>query len=72
MMCPAIENPTSSKSQTLIYFLHAKNLSAAEIRFELCVFYSLNVMSEGAVRQWYRKFKGGWTNVHSEDVNSHL
>jgi hypothetical protein len=25
------------------------------------------VMSEGTVRQWCRKFKDGWTNIHGEE-----
>jgi hypothetical protein len=51
MMCPAIDNPTSSKICTVTRFFHAKDLSAAEIHCELCVVvYSQNVMSEGSGR----------------------
>jgi hypothetical protein len=30
-MCPAIDNPTSCEIRAAIHFLHAKNMSAAEI-----------------------------------------
>jgi hypothetical protein len=36
MMCPAIENPASCEIQAVIRFLHAKNMSVAEIHCELC------------------------------------
>jgi hypothetical protein len=31
MMCPAIDNPASCEIHDVIRFLHAKNMSAAEI-----------------------------------------
>jgi hypothetical protein len=67
MMCRAINNPTSCKIRSVISFLHAKNMSAAEFLRELCVVYSQNVMSEGTVRQWCTVFKDGCTNVHDEE-----
>jgi hypothetical protein len=51
MVCPAIDNPTSCKICAVTCFLHAKNVSAAEIHPELCAVYGQNVMSEGTVRQ---------------------
>jgi hypothetical protein len=51
MTCPAIDNPASCKICAVIRFLHAKNMSVAEIHRELCAAYSQNVMSEGTVRQ---------------------
>jgi hypothetical protein len=50
-MCPVIDNPISCKIRAVIRFLHAKNMSPAEIHCELCVVYDQNVMSEGTVRQ---------------------
>jgi hypothetical protein len=52
MLCPAIDNPDSS----VIRFLHAKSMSAAEIHHKLCAIYGKNIMNEGTVRQWYRMF----------------
>jgi hypothetical protein len=67
-MCPAIDNPASCEISALSRFLHAKNISAAEICRELCAVCGQNIMNEGTVRQWCRMFKdGGRTNVHSED-----
>jgi hypothetical protein len=34
-MCPAIDNPTSCEIRAVIRFLHAKNMSDAEIHCEL-------------------------------------
>jgi hypothetical protein len=62
MMCPAIDNPASCEIRAVIRVLHAKNMSAAEIHNELCVFYGQNVMSEGMVREWCRMFKDGRAN----------
>jgi hypothetical protein len=65
MMCPAIGN--SCEIRSVIWFLHAKSMSAAEMHRELCkAVYSQNVMSEGTARQWCRMFKDGRTNVHGE------
>jgi transposase len=52
----------------IIRFLHAKNMSAAEIHHELCAaVYGQNVMSEGSVRQGCKKFKRGRINVQYEE-----
>jgi hypothetical protein len=66
MICSAIDNPTSCKICAVIRFLNAKNMSAAEVRQELCVVYGQNVMSERTLRQWYRMFKDGRENFHDE------
>jgi hypothetical protein len=48
----AIDNHSSCEIQAVIHFLHARNMSAAEIHRELCALYGQNVMSEGTVGQW--------------------
>jgi hypothetical protein len=63
-VCPAIDKPTSYGIHAVI---HAKNMSAVEIRRELCMVYGQNVMGEGTVRQWCRMFKDGRTGVHNEE-----
>jgi hypothetical protein len=65
-MCPAIDNPISCEICAVTCFLHAKNMSAAEIHPELCTVYGQNVMSEGTVRQWCRMFKAGQANKCSQ------
>jgi hypothetical protein len=67
MMRPVIDNPASCEIRAVIRFLNGKNMSAAEIHHELCVFYGQNVMSEGTVRQWCRMFKDGQTALHGEE-----
>jgi hypothetical protein len=67
MMCPTIENPASSEIRGVIRFLHAKNISAAEIHRELCAVCPQYVMSEGTVRHWCRMFRDGPTDVHDEE-----
>jgi transposase len=69
-MCHAIDNPASCEIRSAIRFLHAKNMSAAEIHRELCAaVYGQNVTSEGTVRQRCRMFENGRTNVHDEKRN---
>jgi hypothetical protein len=66
-MCPAIDTPTSCEIHAVIRFLHAKNMSAAEIHHKLCTVYGQNVMSERTVRQLCRMFKDGRINLHDEE-----
>jgi hypothetical protein len=49
LLCPAIDNPASREIRAVIRFLHAKNMSVAEIRSELCIFYGQNVVNEASV-----------------------
>jgi hypothetical protein len=68
MICPAIDNPASCEVRAANRFLHAKNMSAAEVHRELyTVVYCQNIMSEGTVRQCCRRFRDGRTNVHHEE-----
>jgi hypothetical protein len=67
MMFPATDNHANCEIHAVIHFLHAKNMSAAEIHHELCEVYGQNVMSEGPVRQQCRMSKNGRTNVHDEE-----
>jgi hypothetical protein len=67
MMRPAIDNPAGCEIRPVIRFLHANNMSAADIHRELCAVYGENVMCEGTMRQWCRMFKDKRTNVHDEE-----
>jgi hypothetical protein len=52
ILCSAIGNPTSCEIPYVIRFLHAKNMSSADIHHELrAAVHGQNVMSEGIVRQ---------------------
>jgi hypothetical protein len=65
-MCTVIDNPTNCEICTVIHFLHAKNMDAAEIHHELCAaVYSQNVITGGTVRQCSKI--GKRTNVHDEE-----
>jgi transposase len=68
-MCAAIDNLAKSEIRAVvILILQAKNMSAAEIRRELCTaIYCRSVMSEGTVRQCCRMFQDGRTNIHDEE-----
>jgi hypothetical protein len=45
-------------------------MSAKKIHRQLCTaVYGQNAMSEGTVRQLYRMFKNGRTNVHDEELS---
>jgi hypothetical protein len=67
MMCPATDNHASCEIRAVVnHFLHAKNITAAEIRRELCAaVYGQDVMSE----VWCRMFKDRRTDVHDEERN---
>jgi hypothetical protein len=52
MMCLEIDNPASCEIRTVIRFLHAKNMSVAEIHRELCAaVYDQNILTEETVRK---------------------
>jgi hypothetical protein len=50
MICHAMDNDASCDIRSIIRFLHAKNMSTAEIHCELCAVYDQNVINEGTVR----------------------
>jgi hypothetical protein len=60
-----IDNSASCEIRAVIHFIHAKNMSAAEIHCELCAVYVQNIMTEGNVRQWCRMFKDARANKRS-------
>ena len=66
-MDPLINSYAKCEVRSVIRFLTAKGLTAAEIHRQLTEVYGESVMSEGKVRQWCRSFKEGRSNVHDED-----
>jgi transposase len=67
MMFSAVDNRASCEIRVFIRFIHAKNMSTAEIHRELCAVNGQNVVSEGTVRQWCRMFNEGRLNVHDKE-----
>jgi transposase len=65
-MDTTIAAPASCEVRAVIRFLHTEGQSAAEIHRRLCRVYGDNVMSDSCVREWYRKFRDGRTDVHDE------
>ena len=63
-MAATIDAPAKCELQSVIRFLQAEGRSAAEIHHRMSKVYSENFMSDGSVREWCRKFKEGWTDVH--------
>jgi hypothetical protein len=59
MMYPTIDNPGSCEIRAVIRFIHAKNVSIAEILLKLFAVYCQNIMSEGNIRQWCRTCRVG-------------
>lgn len=66
-MFKIIESPAVCEMRSVIRFLTARNMSAADIHRQLCEVYGVKAMSEGKVRKWVREFKDGRENVHDED-----
>ena len=65
-MFKTINSPAAYEVRSVIRFLSARNLSAAEIHRQICEVYGDTVMSESKVRKWVREFKDGRDNVRDE------
>ncbi|GBN47585.1 hypothetical protein AVEN_216232-1 [Araneus ventricosus] len=62
-----IKNPTDCEIRSVIRFLNAKDVKAAEIRRQISEVYGENITSKGMIRKWVTSFKYGRTNVHDEN-----
>lgn len=51
---------------SVIDFLQVEGNSAAEIHHRMSQVYGENFLSHDVVREWWRKFKDCWTDVHKE------
>ena len=65
-LAATIDAPAKCELQSVIRFLQAEGCSAAEIHRRMSKVYGENFMSVDSVREWYRKFKEGRTDVHDE------
>ncbi|GFW83103.1 histone-lysine N-methyltransferase SETMAR [Trichonephila clavipes] len=65
-MFETIDQPADCEIRSVIRFLTAKNISAAEIHRQISDVYGPNAMSSSKVRKWVRAFKDGRENVHDE------
>ncbi|KAG8241095.1 hypothetical protein J6590_094493, partial [Homalodisca vitripennis] len=65
-MFKTIERPADCKIRSVIRFLTARNVSAADILRQINEVYGPNAMSDSKVRKWVRAFKDGRENVHDE------
>ncbi|GFV88001.1 HTH_48 domain-containing protein [Trichonephila clavipes] len=65
-MFKTIDQPADCEIRSVIRFLTAKNVSAAEIHRQISDVYGPNAMSSSNVRKWVRAFKGGRENVNDE------
>jgi transposase len=61
-----IERSDDCEIRSVIRFLNARNVKPADIHRQICEAYGENVMSDGLVRKWVRKFKEGRDSVHDE------
>ncbi|GBL88404.1 hypothetical protein AVEN_103051-1 [Araneus ventricosus] len=69
-MFKTIADPADCEVRSVILFLNAKKVKPAEIHRQLAETYGENVMTDGMVRKWVRKFNDGRTNVHDEARSS--
>ncbi|GBN59193.1 hypothetical protein AVEN_123360-1 [Araneus ventricosus] len=65
-MFKTIADPADCEVRSVLRFLNAKKVKPAEIHPQLVEIYGKNVMTDGMVRKWVRKFNDGRTNVHDE------
>ncbi|GFV44171.1 HTH_48 domain-containing protein [Trichonephila clavipes] len=71
-MFETIDQPADCEIRSVIRFLTAKNVSAAEIHRQISDVYGPNAMSSSKVRKWVRAFKDGRENVHDEPRSGRL
>jgi hypothetical protein len=62
-MLDMIERPADCEIRSVIRFLNARNVKPADSHRQICEVYSENVMSDGMVRKWVRKFNESRDNV---------
>jgi transposase len=65
-MFKMIERSAGCEIRSVIRFLNTRNLKAADIHRQICKVYEENIMSDGMVRKWVRKFIKDRDNVHEE------
>ena len=65
-MFKTIDQPADCEIRSVIRFLTARNVTAAEIHRQISEVYGRNAMSDSKVRKWVRAFKDGRENVHDE------
>ncbi|GBN81034.1 hypothetical protein AVEN_208492-1 [Araneus ventricosus] len=63
-MFKTIADPADCVMRSVIRFLNAKKVKPAEIHRQFVKIYAENVMTDGMVRKWVRRFNDGPTNVH--------
>ncbi|GBM05804.1 hypothetical protein AVEN_279-1 [Araneus ventricosus] len=61
-----IESPAPCEVRSVIRFLSARNLSAADIHWQICEVYGATAMCEGKMRKWFKDFKAGRDNGHDD------
>ena len=65
-MFKAINHPADCEIRSVIRFLTAKNVSAAEIHRQISDVFDTNAVSSSKVRKLVRVLKDGRENVHNE------
>ena len=65
-MFKTIDQPADCEIRSVIRFLTARNVTAAEIHPQISEVYGRNAMSDSKVRKWVRAFKDGRENVHDD------
>ncbi|GBM74706.1 hypothetical protein AVEN_274842-1 [Araneus ventricosus] len=65
-MFKIIESPAPCEVRSVIRFLSARNLSAADIHRQISEVYGATAMCEDKVRKWVRDFKTGHDNIHDD------
>jgi hypothetical protein len=65
-MFKMIERPADCEIQSVIRLVNTRNVKPADIHRQICEVYGENVISDGIVRKWVRKFNKGRDNVLDE------
>lgn len=67
-MAGKIDDPSKCDLRSVILFLQALWRSAAEILHTMRKVYGEKFMSDASAKEWCRKFKEGWIDVHDNGV----
>ncbi|GBN90557.1 hypothetical protein AVEN_241624-1 [Araneus ventricosus] len=65
-----IESPAQCEGRSVIRFLSARNLSAADIHGQICEVYGATALRDGKVRKWVRDFQADCENGHDDSRSS--
>jgi hypothetical protein len=69
-MFKKIKKPAACEMRSVIRFLIARNMKAADIHRQLCQVYGEHAMMDSVARRWVGHFNEGRENMHDDPRSS--